>query len=214
MNGASDGGRARGSRKDEIVRAARELIEAKGVEAVTMRGLGTIVGISGPGLYRHFADRRALLGAVARSAGHELGAYLGAALAEPTPTRRLAATGERYLDFALEQPALYALLFESADALPPPEGELSPPLAFLFDRVGECQPGAPAPAQIETALELWALVHGVASLYLHAGGAAMFPRDDYRAMARRMIARAAESVSTRYHASGELREEAAHDPRK
>lgn len=194
-------------RAAEIVAAARAIVEERGVAAVTMRGVGKAVGISGPALYRHFADRASLLAAVAAEAGHEFGAHLAGAMGEPTPEAQLAETGRRYLEFAAERPGLFALLFDSADALPPPPADASgagmpPSLAFLVARVRACAPALTGPALLEAALEVWALVHGLTSLYQRGGGAALFSRAEYQAMTTRMILRAASSISTRTGVGG------------
>jgi AcrR family transcriptional regulator len=50
---------------DSIVAAAVDLIEADGLEALTMRGLATRLGCSPMALYRHVADKQELIGAIA-----------------------------------------------------------------------------------------------------------------------------------------------------
>src|SRR5918994_1954299 len=49
-----------------LVQATLRTIQRDGVEAVTLRGVGEDVGVSRTALYRHFADKSALLRAVAR----------------------------------------------------------------------------------------------------------------------------------------------------
>ncbi|GGS98889.1 TetR/AcrR family transcriptional regulator [Nonomuraea spiralis] len=47
-------------RAGQIVAAARELVEAGGVEALTMRALAARLGIRAPSLYKHFPDKSAV----------------------------------------------------------------------------------------------------------------------------------------------------------
>ena len=53
--------------KDAVVAAALDLIDANGLDALTLRRLGSSLGIHGMSLYHHFADKQAILDAVARS---------------------------------------------------------------------------------------------------------------------------------------------------
>src|SRR3982751_2025114 len=50
-----------GSRRDQILREAARLFAERGFHGVGMDDIGAAVGISGPGLYRHFASKDALL---------------------------------------------------------------------------------------------------------------------------------------------------------
>jgi AcrR family transcriptional regulator len=158
--------------KSRIVAAARGLYFERGPEAVTMRGVADRVGVTATALYRHFADKDALLRAAAGEGSRLLGSHLFRALEAPTALERLRATADAYLDFALAEPQAYRALFDA------PQEDEDAPVArqrgavrrFLRDRVreamdaGALREGDPDGA----ALTLWALVHGLASLH-HAG---------------------------------------------
>lgn len=58
-------GRKRAVSEDQIVQAALEAIEAQGIDALTMRGLGRRLGVEGMALYTYFPSKDALLDAVA-----------------------------------------------------------------------------------------------------------------------------------------------------
>jgi AcrR family transcriptional regulator len=49
------------SRRDEILRASAQLFAEHGYRSVTLGQLGAAVGISGPGVYRHFASKEDVL---------------------------------------------------------------------------------------------------------------------------------------------------------
>lgn len=96
-----------------IVEAALALLDAHGEGGVTMGAVADAVGIRAPSLYKHFADRRALLVAARTEGFAALGRALsrGAARADPQ------ALGAAYRRFAHRRPYLYALLFSAE--LPP-----------------------------------------------------------------------------------------------
>ena len=58
------GGRSRTTSRDELVRAAIEIIDAQGLEAVSMRTLGRSLGVSTMGLYRYVRTKEELLALV------------------------------------------------------------------------------------------------------------------------------------------------------
>src|SRR5215207_8044733 len=54
-----------GDLRDALVRAALDILVNEGPEALTLRGVARAAGVSQAAPYRHFADRRALVAAVA-----------------------------------------------------------------------------------------------------------------------------------------------------
>ena len=149
--------------------AARGLYLERGPEGVTMRGVAERVGVTATALYRHFADKDALLREVAGEGSRLLGSHLFRALEAATPLERLRATAGAYLDFAAAQPQAYRALFDA-----PPGDEASPVALqqgavrrFLRDRVREAMDaGDLAEGDPDgIALTLWSLVHGLASLH-------------------------------------------------
>lgn len=56
--------RAKAERTDAILSAAAELFAARGYSGVSLEDIGAAVGVSGPAVYRHFAGKQALLGAL------------------------------------------------------------------------------------------------------------------------------------------------------
>ncbi|HYR09954.1 MAG TPA: TetR/AcrR family transcriptional regulator, partial [Longimicrobium sp.] len=136
--------------KSRIVAAARALYFERGPEAVTMRAVAERVGVTATALYRHFADKEALLKEVVGEGSRLLGSHLFRALEAPTPLERMRATALAYLDFALAQPQAYRALFEPAaadgDGASPVERQRDAVSRFLRDRVREAMDaGAIAP---------------------------------------------------------------------
>jgi AcrR family transcriptional regulator len=99
--------------RDAIVAAARELLEADGLEAVTMQGVAERVGVRAPSLYKHVADRPALLRAVMDAVTADLGAAVRIDRPARDPRDDLRRIARRYRTFVRANPAGYALLFTS-----------------------------------------------------------------------------------------------------
>src|SRR6201988_3609252 len=114
--------RPRGAVRDGLVAAGLELARAGGPDAVGLREATRMVGVVPNAAYRHFADRDELLAAVCTAAMRELASRMAAGVArvrgkhgDPPPARRRrGAIGRAYLDFACEEPGLFA----TASALP------------------------------------------------------------------------------------------------
>src|SRR5438034_1791284 len=93
---------------DDAVRTMRKA----GVGALTLRGVGAALGVSRTALYRHFADKDALLAAVAREGFVALKASLDAArIRVPSLADQLTEMGAAYVQFAVENPSHYRVMF-------------------------------------------------------------------------------------------------------
>jgi AcrR family transcriptional regulator len=99
------------STSDRIATEAHKLLDAEGVDAVTMRRVATAVGITAMAVYRHYPDRDGLLTALADEGFTELATRLTTARLKGDLTTRLRKVLDVNLDFALEQPQLFELMF-------------------------------------------------------------------------------------------------------
>jgi AcrR family transcriptional regulator len=123
-----------GDLRAALVKAAAAEIERGGYEKLSLRELAESLGVSRAAPYRHFADRRAVLAAVAADGFESLTAiYRKAKGSGKTPQARLAAAGRGYLGFAAERPQTFRLMFVS-DLL---GGGAAPPDAALVKAAGE-----------------------------------------------------------------------------
>lgn len=116
---------------EEVVAAAREVLESAGPGGLTMQAVATRVGVRAPSLYKRFNDRDALLTAVVAATIEELTGRLQAA--SPDLTRLAAA----YRAFAHERPEAFRLVFTpyaQQDAL---QRSAAPVLRAAGDLVGE-----------------------------------------------------------------------------
>lgn len=94
--------RAKAERSDAILHAAARLFAERGYTGVSLEDIGAAVGVSGPAVYRHFAGKQALLGAVLVKVSHDL-LDGGRAVAERAETalQRMRALIGFHVDFAL-----------------------------------------------------------------------------------------------------------------
>jgi AcrR family transcriptional regulator len=97
-------------RAQEIVHAARELLEEEGSDALSMRRLAARLGIQAPSIYKHLPDKRALENALVSEGFAQVSVELDAAL-EGTDDS-LEALGVAYRAFARRHPHLYRLMTE------------------------------------------------------------------------------------------------------
>jgi AcrR family transcriptional regulator len=98
---------AEAPRRDVLLERAGHLFAARGFRGVSVHEIGAAAGISGPGIYRHFASKEALLGAVLVAVSERL--LAGGRLrrdAAASPAAALAALVEFHTDFALDHPEL------------------------------------------------------------------------------------------------------------
>jgi AcrR family transcriptional regulator len=149
-----------GDLRRALVEAAAGLMEEKGHEALSLREAARQAGVSHNAPYRHFADREALLDAVAAKGFQELAEAMVAARAR----EGFRGVGEAYVAFALAHPRLFQLMYsgpkgrepsdELADAMKLSEA----PLKAAFEGL-EGDPHA-------TMVAAWSVVHGLAHLLI------------------------------------------------
>ena len=160
-----------GDLRAALIAAATAEIERIGYESLSLRELAVSLGVSRAAPYRHFAERRALLAALAAGGFNELAAiYRKAGVTVKTPQLRLAASGRAYLAFAAERPQLFRLMFgRFASSHYNSELREAGSAAFEALRQGAAQVlGLEAgDARVTVAaIRSWSLVHGLSQLML------------------------------------------------
>jgi AcrR family transcriptional regulator len=168
-----DRGYHHGNLKEALIRAALELIAQKGPAGFTFAEAARWAGVSPAAPYRHFRDRDDLLADVARRGFDQFEAALTRAWSggRPDATTAFDRVGKAYLQFAKSEPAYYSAMFEAGIPM-----EASPELreagerAFAVLRTATEQLVAAMPAKnrppvLMMALHIWALSHGIASLF-------------------------------------------------
>jgi AcrR family transcriptional regulator len=164
---------ARASTRQAILRATSELLLAEGYGALSLRRVAERAGYTATTIYRHFHDKDALVYAASEEGFRLLAARLASAAGEPDPFASLEAVALAYIDFGLEHPVYYGVMFVShADQL----WRRSPDQpASRIDRFSALR-GAVAAALatrqfpesdvLAVSNALWAVTHGAVSLGL------------------------------------------------
>src|SRR5262245_54976951 len=95
----------------QILDASIDLLRTGGVGALSMREVARRAGVSHQAPYHHFADREAILAAIAEEGFSGLADALHRAREGATTTaERLKASGLAYVEFALSHPAHYRVM--------------------------------------------------------------------------------------------------------
>lgn len=100
-----------GGLKASCLAAARESIAERGVEQLSLREVARRLGVSHQAPYRHFRTRDHLLAEVIRKCFQDFARYLDTRDKQPGPVQDLDCLGARYLQFAMERPLEYRLMF-------------------------------------------------------------------------------------------------------
>jgi len=162
-----------GNLKEALISAALELIAKKGPAGFTFAEAARSAGVSPAAPYRHFRDRDELLADVARQGFEQFAATLARAWDQgrPDPAAAFDRLGKAYLEFARTEPAYYSAMFEAGVPLDiSPELRQAADSAFAVlrsatERLVATMPPANRPPVLMMALHVWALSHGIASLF-------------------------------------------------
>jgi len=155
-----------------LLDAALRIVETDGAQALTLRAAARAAGVSQAAPYRHFANKDAILAAVAEDGFRSLmTAMRDGVAASQDPLGRLRGVGIGYITFATSHPSHFRVMFgrEMADrsASPTLRRLAEDTLTIVVDAIAECQREglvrADEPAA-ELALIAWASVHGLSAL--------------------------------------------------
>ncbi len=167
-----------GDLRNALVETALRLVAERGPEGFSLREAARAVGVSPGAAYRHFADKAALLGALAADGDARLAAAMEHAIARlpedlGSAARAVAsflAAGAAYVEFAVAHPSHFRVMFGPCK---PGEDDLASlaeqgrdPYQILVDLLdGLVATGVVLPeARVGAELPVWSVVHGVASL--------------------------------------------------
>jgi AcrR family transcriptional regulator len=180
--------------KDRILSAAKLVLESAGIDGLTIRRVAQRAELSPMALYRHFADKDALLNALMED-GLAAWEKIVRGIRARDPLEWLEALGEAYLDFALTQPHR----FDAAFFLPAPAARRfpddfaagrSPAIAMVMARIDQAKAEGRLRDKptLETALALAAFGQGFVSMHRakRFGGEKQF-KTLYRAAQRHFL---------------------------
>lgn len=155
-----------GDTRQRLIAVARTMYLKGGPEHFSLREVARQAELSPAAVYRHFADKDALLRAVALRGFETFRGYLMGSLGARTPRGRLDAAALAYMRFALENPQDYRVIFMGSHIVS--LGDPKETFQFLVDRIRECMDARVIkkadPVEIATAV--WAHVHGLVALRL------------------------------------------------
>ena len=146
-----------------LIRAAGNILEKEGVEALSLRAVARKAGVSHNAPYRHFPEREGLLAALAAE-GFE---RLGAAQREAAEKGGLRGMGEAYVLFALQNPQRFRLMFGGRISIARHEQLREVATRTFAGLSGALAARVPeAQGARDASIAAWALVHGLALLLM------------------------------------------------
>lgn len=155
--------------REAIVAAARAILEEEGLDRVLMSAVAERVGVRGPSLYKHVADRSALIRAVGDAVTADLHVTLDRAMSTGDPAADLRALANAYRAFVHANPNGYGLLFAHLEPDLQPDAaavaDLGRPIVAAVARYM----GGDGPEPLEAGRTIVAWAHGFVSMEL-AGG--------------------------------------------
>ena len=165
--------------RQSILATARELFLLKGFEATTIRNIAEKIEYSPSTIYQHFKDKNEIFYTIHSEAFAELVRYLNASEMHKNPMDQLIALGQIYIQFALENPELYDLMFimeapidflnylEDANWI---EGKMA--FDYLKSVIANCiQQGLVKETDLESLSYLiWSTVHGLVTISIRKRG--------------------------------------------
>lgn len=161
-----------GDLKNALIKAGAELLLEEGVRSLSLRKVAAKVGVSHSAPYAHFPDKEALIAAITTEGFRQLYARIAAAIKanQDHLPGLLVEVACAYVQFAIEAPAFYKLMFSGMLINEQEYPELvqitKQNFQLLVDMVRQCQAAGILPDGPEDvlAVSIWSLVHGFSSL--------------------------------------------------
>jgi AcrR family transcriptional regulator len=165
LNGKAENAYHHGDLRAALIAAARHVLETTRPEEITLKSLALRLGVSQPAPYRHFANRDALLAAVAADGFERFRDSLVAARSEARENEAFLKSCLAYLEFARANRGVYRLMFASQILREADDEALdraaSAAFDFLLEGVAETAP----PERVRAmAVWVWSTLHGLAML--------------------------------------------------
>lgn len=165
-----------GNLKEELLQTALEMIDTDGLDSITLRDLTQRLGTSRTAVYRHFASKEALILGVIEKGYEHLNLLFTPIFQDRTHSvaDRFETMGRAYLNFAIEHPNLYRLLFgemyrkEREEICDYKDENQATGLYALIGLLAEAQEEgiiAQVNPMVQAAM-VWASIHGLASLLI------------------------------------------------
>lgn len=158
--------------KNTLVAAGLAILAEQGVNELNLRAVARRAGVSHAAPYRHFADKEALVVAIAEDGFRRLGEQMAAAKAAAAggAPAQLTAVGNTYIAFAIEQPDSFRLMFSHIIAHREQHLELCALAKACFQLLQSIITAGQAGGEfaivdsVELTKSAWSMLHGLASL--------------------------------------------------
>lgn len=169
-----------GDLKSALIESAKDILKTKGVDALSLRAIAAEVGVSHMAPYTHFKNKKELLQAIAASGFDDLTKRLLQIKESYTsPWDLVFNYGLEYVQFAIENPAIYRLMLSQADSggrRNKPEATANPEISPVLE-ISSQKPfkilrqafdnGNAEPKHVTArALSAWSMVHGMSALII------------------------------------------------
>ncbi len=163
-----------GDLRQALIDGAIALIAEQDISSLSLREVARRVGVSHAAPYRHFADKEALLAAVAEEGFIRLTASMRQQqqMVSDDPLQRLQATGVGYVKFAIAHPSYYRVMFGTFQKEESPHPKQARVGYQAFEvllnaiRAGQQAGAVRSGDTFQLALVAWSAVHGLAMLLI------------------------------------------------
>jgi len=175
MNNSNSSPYHHGNLKEELIQESLKMVESSGLSSITLRELTKRLGTSRTALYRHYSSKEELLKAVIQAGFDKLDTAMFSNLNKELGVKeKIYTLGKDYLNFAIENPNLYRMIFghevgeqreESCDIN---QRDDAPGFHSLVDIIVDAQKKDIIKKEdaFMQATVMWAMLHGLANLLI------------------------------------------------
>lgn len=173
-----------GELREALIGATRQLVEERGAENFTLADACRVAGVTTAAPYRHFRGKQEILEEIASRGFDELRKRSMAVVAEKGEgtLEGIIAMGQAYVAFAVEETAVFRLMFGQEPSLKKAERVLGTGHACFVNLIDQialyCKRNRVRGDAQEIALKLWTFVHGAASLLIDQDYEGVAPQID------------------------------------
>jgi AcrR family transcriptional regulator len=163
-----------GDLRNTLIQAGQEILAQEGIAGLDLRKVARAAGVSHAAPYRHFADKQALLAAIAEHGFYQLAQAMDTAIeqARATAVDQLEQLAHAYVRFALDHPAHMREMFSGLTVERAAYPQLHAAAKQAFQRVvqvierGQAQREIGSGAPADLSMVTWAQIHGIAMLLI------------------------------------------------
>lgn len=171
-----------GNLRNTLLAIAIEMLAKNGVQSLSLRKIAQQVGVSHNAPYMHFADKEALLVAIAEEGFRQLSTEVDSAISQTDHSIRqqLIAASQAYVNFALNHPNHSHVMFRPFDATKYPDllkvSQASLNQLFALVKSGQERGELSTAANThEMTKAIWAMVHGVSAISIASQTTVLLP---------------------------------------